>query len=463
MATISKPHYEKWPKEKMNVVDLFLDSENIRLENTNSFSQEALINDLFLNENAFQVLESIAINGFFPDELPVVIKENKKIIVIDGNRRISSLKVLMRPEIVPTKTERIKNLLKTYGSSPRQVEVVIAPDRNEVQRLLASKHTQNTKRPWRPLRQAYFYKAQLEGGRTVKDLVADFPNVEISKFLKLINVHRIAKSIKYDTPEMEEIVLRERSFPATTIERLYNSTPIRKFLGFEFSKDGELKIEIERDEFEKGFKKIIVDAVEKNIDSRTLNTEEKIKDYLGKFSKSETPNKAKSGKVITSKSFTEIQPPTTKRSNKLAPKDIEYSLRAPGVRRMLRELQKITYRQLPNASHDLLRSFLECALKAYFEHKKAPVKPSAGKKYVFLHDVLNAFSNEMHAENNKRLYQVARRVLSNNKMSSYSAEFFDATNHNPDVFALPQDVEDAWDMLEPLIRHVVNPPKDKNV
>ena len=110
-----KPNYGDWPKPKVKVTDLFLDPENIRLGLELKSSQEALINDLFSNEKAMRVLESIASDGFFPDEMPVVIKEGKKYIVIDGNRRLAALKVLGRPEIVPTKENAVRELIKTTG------------------------------------------------------------------------------------------------------------------------------------------------------------------------------------------------------------------------------------------------------------------------------------------------------------------------------------------------------------
>ena len=86
MATNSaRPRYGDWPRQKVRVSDLFLDPSNIRLQVQVKSPQQSLINDLFLNENAMQVLESIASNGFFPDELPVVIKENGKIVTIEGD------------------------------------------------------------------------------------------------------------------------------------------------------------------------------------------------------------------------------------------------------------------------------------------------------------------------------------------------------------------------------------------
>ena len=137
MKKSSTPNYENWPRQKVKIADLFLDSQNIRLQIEVKSSQGALINDLFFNEHAMDVLESIAMHGFFPDEVPVVIEEDKKFVVIDGNRRVAALKVLARPEIVPLNEVSVKRILKVYSSVPRQVEVVVAPNRESVQNFLA--------------------------------------------------------------------------------------------------------------------------------------------------------------------------------------------------------------------------------------------------------------------------------------------------------------------------------------
>ena len=258
-----KPRYDNWPRQRIRVSDLFLDPENIRLQVAVKSPQQSLINDLFINEKAMQVLESIARNGFFPDEVPVVIKDNGKYFTIEGNRRIAALKALARPELVPSKESEIKELAKLAKPHITELEVIIAPDRESVQHFLASKHTQSTRRPWRPLRQAYFYKAELEGGKSVEDLRKEYPGVDVQKFLRLINVHRIAKSLEYDSVQIGKRVHNERAFPATTIERLYEDKKVRSFLGFDFDKDGEVKIGIDRKEFEKGFKKTVQDVVGK--------------------------------------------------------------------------------------------------------------------------------------------------------------------------------------------------------
>jgi hypothetical protein len=458
----TKPNYDKWPRQKVKITDLFLDPENIRLQVEVKSSQEALINDLFFNENAMQVLESIATDGFFPDEVPVVVKEDKKFTVIDGNRRVAALKVLARPKIVPSKEVSIKEIVKKTSPSISEVEVVVAPDRDSVRHFLASKHTQNTRRPWRPLRQAYFYKAELERGKTVQDLREDYPTVDINKFLRMINVHKIAKSVKYDSEQIAKKVHNERTFPASTIERLYEDKQVRDFLGFDFDGDGEVKINIDKKEFEKGFKRIVQDVVEKAVDSRTLNNEKSRKAYLNNFSEDDTPSQTKGGKVITSKDFEEASLSYTRRRTRLAPKDVKFTLQSPAVKRMLIELQGIDYHKFPNASHDLLRSFLECALKAYFDHCGNSIKPSKGKNYVFLDDVLKAFKNEMDTDKNTQLSQVAQKIISNATMISYSAQAMNATNHNPSVFATDKEVEEAWDAMEELFRYILDPKPKQN-
>lgn len=465
--TAAKPRYENWPRQTLRISDLFLDPENIRLQVEVKSPQQSLINDLFVNENAMQVLESIANNGFFPDEVPVVIKEDGKFVTIEGNRRVAALKALARPELVPSKESEIKQLSKIARPIIDQLDVVVAPDRASVRHFLASKHTQTTRRPWRPLRQAYFYKAELERGKTVANLRKEYPGVDVQKFLRLINIHKIAKSLKYDSDQVTKKIRNERKFPATTIERLYEDKKVREFLGFDFDQDGEVKIAIDRKQFEKGFKKVLQDVTGGfasgfgPVDSRTLNNEKQRAKYLASFPKSEVPSKAKGSKIFTSKDFKEVDQVKNETRTKLAPRDIPYGLKSAGVRRMLSELQEIDYRKFPNASHDLLRSFLECSLKAYFEQHGKSVKPARGG-YVYLDQVLDEFINEMKAANNHRLRQVASRIKGNANMTSYSTLFLNATNHNPDVFATPTEVKEAWDAMEPLFRHILQLPKNKN-
>jgi hypothetical protein len=60
----------RWPSIEVEVVSLALDPQNVRLDITER-SQAAIIQDLFLNEEAFKLAESISRSGFFNNDLPV--------------------------------------------------------------------------------------------------------------------------------------------------------------------------------------------------------------------------------------------------------------------------------------------------------------------------------------------------------------------------------------------------------
>lgn len=240
---------------------------------------------------------------------------------------------------------------------------------------------------------------------------------------------------------------------------MYEDKQVRDFLGFDFDEGGELRIKIPKKEFKKGFKKIVQDAVEKKIDSRILNTEKHRQKYLASFSPLETPKHSDTSRIITSKSFKENNLTPKKTRKYLAPRDIDFTLPAPGVRRLLEELQIIDYHKLPNATHDLLRTFLECSLKAYFSYLGKDLKPIKGD-FIYLKQVLQEFKKEMDAKKNMGLSQVTQKIISDKKMTSYSAEFMNATNHNPDIFSTDKEVEEAWDRMENLFRYVLAPKKN---
>ena len=101
------------PLKNVSIIDLYLDQHNIRTPISED-KQDALIRDMFANEEAFEIVKSYVQNGTFPDEFPIGIKENGRMIIIEGNRRLAALKALNIPSIVPAWTKKIRSL-----SNPR--------------------------------------------------------------------------------------------------------------------------------------------------------------------------------------------------------------------------------------------------------------------------------------------------------------------------------------------------------
>lgn len=439
--------YNNWKRISVVVNDLELDPQNVRLDLVTSkrskIDQGSIINDLFANENAFQILENVIENGWFIDETPIVIKNRNKYIVLEGNRRIAALKVLQNPLLAPSCHAKVKPL--SSGVIPiKQIEVLLAPNRDDVGSLLANRHTKPTTRPWRPLRQAHFYYSQLSKKTSVEDLKNKYKGVDIEKFIRMCEVHKIAASYDFGDIATNNKARNQRTFPVSTIRRLYDDSKFREHLNFEFNKNGEINIKSSRKRFDEEFKKVILDAVDKKIDTRSLNTEENRKIYYSKLDKLK-----KSSKETNSSKYTPKAPTKRKRSRTIGLFDhpLICTINSRGIERVFGELQTINYGKFPNAAHDLMRSFLEAVLKEYLKKKNHRVIPKRQGGYIFFDDVLREAENYFRKTTNHQIRQIVTTLIK-------GKEFFDCINHNPSIFSTEDKVKDAADQMSDLIKFI---------
>ncbi|CAF1163407.1 unnamed protein product [Didymodactylos carnosus] len=420
--------------------------KNVRL-GTGYSSQTEVLNDLFANEDAMQIVETIAQNGYFPDEPPVVVKELGKLVVLEGNRRVASLKAMHTPSIAPKRyAGRIKKLM-TNRIPIDSVWVHVATSRDEAMEYLAAKHTKTTRKPWTALRRAYFYYAQKESGQSIDQLIQRYKGVDIPSYIKMHEMHNVAISLKHISEETRKKVSNKGTFTISTLERFYSDNHIQNTLGINFNKTtGEATIPA-TDDFDKVYSRVVTDIASGIATSRKqLAKEKQRKTYIDSVI-----NEVLDGRDLNKKSkkaAASFKPTNSiKHSQKgLIPKHFEDTLNAPGVGRVMWELQTIDYAKFPNATADLLRTFLEITLKKYLEETNSLPSRKPGS-FIFLANVLQKLKTDLQAVSNHGLVQVINEVQ-NNKW------YLDSINHNPDIFAVESRVKDAWDQIQPLIKFV---------
>ena len=424
-----------------------LDTKNVRL-GTEYSGEEEIINDLFINEDAMDVLENICQNGYFPDEPPVIVKENRKFIVLEGNRRVVSLKAMIKPDIAPVKfAARIVKLMQE--KLPIQsVLVHIATSRDEAMEYLAAKHTITTRKPWSALRRAYFYYAQKVNGQSIQDLIHRYEGVDIPAYIKMHEMHNVALSLKNISDDTRRKISNKRAFNITTLERFYNDKYVQDKIGIEFDKKtGEASIPSSPD-FDKVFSRVVADITSGIATSRKeLMKDSDRKNYIDSIVKEvlEGQEINKNKKKLAAN----FKPAKLSKSREkgLVPSSYEDTLNAPGVGRVMWELQHIDYAVFPNASADLLRTFLEITLKKYLQEINSSPTPSKNGGFIYLSTVLQKMRSILNSNSNHGLVQVINEI-ENNKW------YLDSINHNPDVFAVEDRVKDAWDQVQPLIKFV---------
>jgi len=438
----------KWKLQKVKIKDLVLDIKNVRLEIEHE-SQEEIINDLFLNEDAMSVLKSIYDNGYFPDEPPVVVREKGKFIVLDANRRIVSLKAMLSPSIAPSRYSHKIESMMSNAQAITDISVHVATSRDEAMQYLAAKHTKTTRKAWSALRRAYFYYAQKETGESVEKLIERYKGVDIPSYIKMHEMHNVALSLKHTSQEIKRKTANKRTFPITTLERFYSDSYVQRELGLEFNKStGEVKVS-SGDDFDKIYSRVITDIVSGIATSRKeLTTETERKEYLGSLIREVLGKEGvDKQKKRPASSFIPQKKSTATKKDFLVSSRLVNTFGSAGIGMVLWELQNIDYNKFPNATADLLRTFLEITIKKYLEELQRMPKPRRDGGYIFLQDVLVKIKDELKAEANHRLMGVINEIEKNKW-------YLDSINHNPDVFAVGDRVKDAWDQIDPLIVHI---------
>lgn len=228
---------------------------------------------------------------------------------------------------------------------------------------------------------------------------------------------------------------------------------------------------VAKSEFEKGYKKLIEDIGLGEIDSRSYNTTTERAGYVKKSLKKHKPDLKTKGS-FSSADFKEVKPKEKRAkkkrsSTKKLPKglfyksDLPFGVSSTPLRLMYNELNEIDVEHFPNAAHDLLRSFLECALVFYLKHTGEYKEIKKHNRHnPTLSEMLTFISGKKCTSiDDANLKQTVKQVQSNWK-DAYSLERMHMINHNENWTSTGKEVRSAWGKIEGLFKIILNPEKE---
>jgi len=377
--------YRKWKESQLTVTTLLLDPYNPRIPDSGeSVVQRDLLADLVHNDKVLELAKSIVENGYYPVEALIVVHENSKKYVVEGNRRLAALKLLLSPEAAPDQRweRRFRALANRIDASAfRKVKVIRAPSREAAAPVIMSRHTRNQVENWSPVMQSKFYRNLVERGLTVEDIAEQY-NLQISEItdaLQRYTMYSVACAL--DLPdEVARKVQNPRGFPITNLERLYKNPKVNDFLGISFDENKDLVGSVKPDEFKRGYANIVTDIATGKVHSRTLNTTAEMDKYLASFG-DQRPDLTKKGKftaetllktVAKRKPATKTSPAKKKRKPRriaraLIPGSFTCDVNNQRVNDVFNELKKLPVAQYPNAVALMFRSLLEMSLGYYLD------------------------------------------------------------------------------------------------
>lgn len=155
--------------EYIAVSDLMFDPENprlpstVRIKKTDDDYENEVINWMLQYENVIELMSSIGEKGFFSAE-PILVVENGdgKFEVIEGNRRLTAVKLLNDPSIAQKKKITIADLMSEVapGMIPTEIPSIKFEHRTDVLGYLGYKHITGVQ-PWDSLAKAKYLKQLL--------------------------------------------------------------------------------------------------------------------------------------------------------------------------------------------------------------------------------------------------------------------------------------------------------------
>lgn len=147
--------------------DLLLDPQNPRLPSYLDRTPTEIFRFLALSSSIDELVAAIGSNGFFLSEPIIGVPSEGKVVVVEGNRRLTALK-LLTGEIFEDIPKRLIDVVEQAEHRPDRVPVAIYENRGDVLNYLGNKHIAGVK-PWGALAKARYAKQLFETTRTDGD------------------------------------------------------------------------------------------------------------------------------------------------------------------------------------------------------------------------------------------------------------------------------------------------------
>ena len=499
-----------WQNVEADVIgELRLDPRNVRLEIPPHGVPEAdIIHDLFANEKAFALVEAIAQVGYLTHELPIVVVRDGQMVVVEGNRRLAALKAIQNPYLAPEYRARILKVVPRIPNrdSLKKIEVKVAPSQDEADQLIAAL-SGNQRVAWTPTRQAAFFQAQIDSGKTLKQLLEQYPTIDVREFVIRSEMLDLFRSVRYSDPSLKDYVAGRR-FPLSTLARLYEYDKFQELARISVDHErASVTLRGSKKQFAKLAEKIISDIKLRRIDTRVLNSTQsftyktymdELRDLVNETEElDDTPGSSGEGGSDhqSSGGAGQAQPGAShggqKGSNSGNATGTGGSTGAPGstnsggqgtgkaksgpsnyldtngldasgfppIGMILSELSMINVNRFPNATFDLLRTFLEKTIKAYAAKLGQEIKKSSNQSgFVYLSNALIWLEEYVKTTGHTSLIQVVQKIRAG-KIEGYisSKTHMDAINHNHEIFATTGDVRECWTTMKALLSFMLKP------
>ncbi len=446
--------------ENVPVSSLSLDRENPRLERAESQRDVIRAMTAHQDDKLIRLAKDIVDYGINQAELPIVIDDQdhrSRYVVLEGNRRIAALKILLSPELVsgiltPATNKRLKKLSVDFRDDPiDNVDCSLAKDRGEAAHWIQLRHTGENSGAglvgWGAVESARFSRRQ---GQHSAEL----------DVLEFVEQHgRISDRARQNLPGLA----------VTNLGRLINDPHVRDALGVE-KRQGRILTRLPRNEVAKGLSKIVEDLALKRIDVYDIHKRENRERYIAKLAARHLPNLERCGDELLplsdapatgikkkGKAAKKKTRPTRRKRKSLIRSGCELRIEHDRINDIFVELTTLSVQDHPNAVGVLFRVFIELTVDDFVRRKGLKRKANITENSKLTHK-LQVAANHVKEQGWMTPQQLVpvRRAASKQHFLASSITTLHAYVHNPHLSPDPDTLRTAWDNLQTFIEALFN-------
>ena len=404
-----------WSEKRVtrSVTNLKLWDENPRLERANApRNQKQILEEIVLNDNQFlPLVRSIVSEGFQYFDIIVVYRDDRgNHLVLEGNRRVAGLKLLLEPSIAPKSKEHTFRRLSRMANTSELQKILVtpAPSIPDAVSFITRRHTAPPVQPWKPAMKYHWLVSRYEEAGYDVSTAADMcgpavTEADIHQAIVATKLYEMAKQVPNLTEKENVKVNNPFEFPLSTLERVFIDFPSgRELLGLSIT-NHEVIVQSPREFFMEKFAtviKYILSEEHPKITSRTIQSDEQVRKFLSEHVVDSQPQ-ASAALEVDLNGYLEGEPDTENTETKqkpqkkisgsgsgrsstrgsrsrseqrknigLIPRDAQLSSANQRLTDVFEELKKISPNTLPNAAGVMLRVLLDLAITQYIEENK---------------------------------------------------------------------------------------------
>lgn len=477
---------KNWAEAALSPLKIMLDAQNPRIEVAGNATQDEIRMKLLAHEEVVKLAnEIVAFGGLLPGERIIVCKENRKYVVVEGNRRTCACQLLLKPELVPEKfKKKFPIASQELKESLSRIKAEVAPDRDAAEPTITKRHTEPGVEKWRTTAKMRRASKLLEAGYDLAQ-IAEKLGARQSVLRKSIRDYHLLRFVldlgsrAWSQAELER--LTDQTLQTNPFTRFFTLAGVKEKLELSFDEHYQPISSLPTEEFEQYMEHVarcffipIPPSKKPWANTRTTPT-----DIFASF----TPKKnckSISNQTTTPTTETRVLPsPTNKPGGSTTPApDKSTMLGGKGksaspksakkseffeklvctvdddrLLALTDEITQIRPATYPIASGMLLRALFESALsyKVKAVGKQKELNRKANGKDVGLRELITFCANE---QNKIFSYKRARDALSSFEKAGMK-DHLDFIVHGRWVEADESLVKTAAKMMRPLITHII--------